>query len=793
MQTQRRQSLVSALVELLSYPDEAFVKCAFLMILRRVADAGGLRHYVGQLEAGTSRVVIALRLAHSHEAQSHGVNALQYDLALVGASLLRLPLVGRLATLLRPGSHVAQRVAPEFDPVVYLQESPDVLMDGYSAWRHYQLQGAGEGRCTSFDAGWYLEEYRDIIPPGCDPREHYERFGRAQRRYPRFDAAWYLRENPAAAVSGLTALEHYRRVGRISGRTPVYSIRDDYAAWVRRFGDPVRRVPLQDPAQPADGSAGTVISVLMAVPAGAGASCGDSLRSVASQAVPRCELCVVSAPDAAPAASAAVRGLSPAGVPVRLAAGADAARTAVLKAQACGLASGDWVLILEPGDVLAAGALSVLMGEIAAYPDAQLIYADEDCLSESGLRFAPYFKCDWNPDLFLTHDMLGPLTAIRRELVDRAGGYRQAAAGAEDYDLALRCIELIEPQQIRHVPQVLYHARAQDEDAGRGHGRMPRATDGGMGAVAAHLRRRGVAASTELTPHGYRVRYFLPESPPLASLLIPTRNGLELLERCIASIVSLTDYPNYEILVIDNGSDDPATLRYLERITQDPRVRVIRDPRPFNYSALNNAAAKLARGELLGLVNNDIEVISPGWLTEMVSQALRPEIAAVGARLWYPNNTLQHGGVILGRGGAWHAHTGIARGDPGYRGRAACVQSLSAVTAACLVVRKSVYESLGGLNEVDLTVAYNDVDFCLRALEAGYRNLWTPYADLYHHESASRGIDDTEEKARRARSELEYMQRRWGEALWDDPAYSPNLSGEYDDFSLAWPPRRRLR
>jgi len=216
----------------------------------------------------------------------------------------------------------------------------------------------------------------------------------------------------------------------------------------------------------------------------------------------------------------------------------------------------------------------------------------------------------------------------------------------------------------------------------------------------------------------------------------------------------------------------------------------MRDDRPFNYSALNNAAAKLARGDVLGLLNNDLEVISPDWLLEMVSHAVRPNIGAVGAKLWYPNDTLQHGGVILGLGGvAGHAHHNILRGMFGYFGRAKVVQNFSAVTAACLLVRKSIYEEVGGLNEPNLQVAFNDVDFCLRVREAGYRNIWTPYAELYHHESATRGFEDTPEKQARFAKEVKYMRQRWGDLLLNDPAYSPNLTLDHGDFSLAWPPR----
>ena len=312
----------------------------------------------------------------------------------------------------------------------------------------------------------------------------------------------------------------------------------------------------------------------------------------------------------------------------------------------------------------------------------------------------------------------------------------------------------------------------------------------GEKALQAHLDRQGVQAKATLMNYGYRVQYALPEVLPKVSLIIPTRNGLQLTRQCIESIVEKTTYPDYEIIVIDNGSDDPDTLRYFETLKADDRIRVIRDERPFNYSALNNAGVKQAHGDIIGLLNNDLEVISPEWLTEMVSHALRPEVGAVGARLWYPDDTLQHGGVILGIGGwAGHAHKGFSKGSPGYVGRMSLISDFSAVTAACLVVQKNRFEAVGGLNETELQVACNDVDLCLRLREAGYRNVFTPYADLYHHESATRGFEDTPEKKARFEKERQYMIQRWGSVMSNDPAYNPNLTLDHEDFSLAWPPR----
>jgi GT2 family glycosyltransferase len=454
------------------------------------------------------------------------------------------------------------------------------------------------------------------------------------------------------------------------------------------------------------------------------------------------------------------------------------------------LASSDWVVLFDHDDLLSEHALFWVVKAINENPKVQLIYSDEDKINEDGRRQDPYFKCDWNLDLFYSHNLFSHLGVYRTSLVKKVGGFRPGFEGSQDYDLALRCIERVEPNQIHHIPRVLYHWRIHSLSTSQATDNKPYALLAGQKALNDHFKRYNKNAKAELVDFGFRARYKLPAKPPLVSLIIPTRNGLSLIKTCIESVLEKTTYRNYEIIIVDNGSDDPTALQYFDHLKKKKNIRVIRDDSPFNYSALNNKAAKLAKGKILGLLNNDLEVISPDWLTEMVSHAIRPEIGAVGAKLWYPNNTLQHGGVIVGLGGvACHSHKDLARGNAGYFGRAVFIQNLSAVTGACLLVRKSVYEEMKGLNEKNLTVAFNDVDFCLRLIEKGYRNLFTPYAELYHHESATRGNDNHPEKIDRFLKEIDYMKKRWGNKLLYDPAYSPNLTISKEDFGYAWPPR----
>jgi GT2 family glycosyltransferase len=451
-------------------------------------------------------------------------------------------------------------------------------------------------------------------------------------------------------------------------------------------------------------------------------------------------------------------------------------------------ARGEFVALLDHDDRLAETALFRVAEALNRQPEAGLLYSDEDKLNEFGERFDPHFKPQWNPDLLLAQNYVSHLGVYRTALVREAGGFREGFEGSQDHDLVLRVSETLSAERIVHLPHMLYHWRAGMGSTALDSGEKDYTSRAGLAAVTDHLARIEPRAQVELGafPNTYRVRWPLPEPAPLVSLLVPTRDRVEILKPCVDAILERTDYPNLELLILDNQSSCEATLAYMQEVAErDSRIRVLRWNHPFNYSAINNFGAREAKGEILGLVNNDIEPIGEGWLTEMVSQACRPEIGCVGAKLYYPNDTLQHGGVILGLGGvAGHSHKYYPREHPGYFYRLHLAQNFSAVTAACLLLRREVFEQVGGLNERHLTVAFNDVDLCLKVREAGYRNLWTPYAELYHHESVSRGGDDSPAKRARAKQEVDYMRRTWARQLDNDPAYSPHLTLAHEDFSL---------
>lgn len=455
------------------------------------------------------------------------------------------------------------------------------------------------------------------------------------------------------------------------------------------------------------------------------------------------------------------------------------------------IATGEYVALLDHDDALSVHALYFMALAINEHPDVQVLYSDEDKIDTKGRRFAPHFKSDWNPDLFFSQNYVSHLGTYKRELLNRIGGFRAGVEGSQDQDLLLRCLPHVDGSQIVHIPHVLYHWRATEGSTALASGEKSYTTEAGLKALRDYFSTVNPEVRVEagLVPNTYRARWPIPQPAPLVSLLIPTRDHRKLTETCVRSILDKTTYTNYEILILDNGSVEQTTLDFFRQIQrEDKRVRVLRYDHPFNYSAINNFGVRHARGEIIGLINNDIELISPDWMTEMVSHAVRPDIGCVGAKLYYANETIQHAGVILGIGGvANHSHLKFNRSDAGYSARLICIQNYSAVTAACLFVRRTTYDEVSGLDETNLKIAFNDVDFCLKVRQAGYRNLWTPFAELYHHESISRGHEDTPEKKERFRKEVEFMQAKWGELLTADPYYNPNLTKDREDFSIGMP------
>jgi glycosyltransferase involved in cell wall biosynthesis len=458
------------------------------------------------------------------------------------------------------------------------------------------------------------------------------------------------------------------------------------------------------------------------------------------------------------------------------------------------LATGEFVALLDHDDLLSERALYEIAVELDAHPQADVLYSDSDNIDANGQRSAPYFKTDWDPDLMLGHNMVSHLGVYRRSLLEQLGGLRPGLEGSQDYDLMLRAAELVAPERIRHVLAVLYHWRHDGSSPTFSESSLDRCVLAARRAIRHHLERRGTRARVEPAPKTLsftRVVYPLPERPPLVSVIVPTRDRADLLARCAEGVLNRTDYEPLELIVVDNDSKEPETLELLERLVNDSRVRVVRHGGAFNFAALNNDAVREARGEIVVLLNNDIEVTSSLWLQEMVSHALRPEVGAVGAKLLYPDRRVQHAGVVLGVGhGAGHFFHGADGDGPGYFGFLALTRRVSAVTAACMALRRSTYLEAGGLDETNLPVAFNDVDLCLRLGERGYGVVWTPHAELRHLESASRGADSDGERLARLQRDADYLRQRWRALLDTDPHYNLNCSIKEAYFEPGFPPRR---
>jgi GT2 family glycosyltransferase len=456
-------------------------------------------------------------------------------------------------------------------------------------------------------------------------------------------------------------------------------------------------------------------------------------------------------------------------------------------------AADDWLMTLPPGSVLAEHALYWYASAALLDRECKCLYSDHDHLNADSRRVGPEFKPDWSPELLRSSNYLDSALAIRADLAatvssiptaSAAIDFAQCVASVSLHDYLLRTTERLSPTEIQHIPAVLLHLPM---PAGEGSAVDKERL---LKPVADHLSRLGINAKVSLSAHGHcRVRYLLPTPAPKVSLIVPTRDGLHHLRACIESVLSSSTYRNFELLVVDNQSTEPETLRYLAALEEHPQIRVLHYPHPFNYSAINNFAVANAVGEALCLLNNDTEVITPDWLEEMLGNLIQPGVGVVGAKLYFDDGRVQHAGDTVGPGGcAHHLHSYLEHDAPGYCGRAVQAQELSAVTGACLLTWRKLYQDLGGLDEANLPVAFNDVDYCLRVREAQHRVVWTPYAELYHHESVSRGKDESAEKIARARRELHFMRKRWKHVLHHDPFYNPNLSYERPDFSLSHAP-----
>lgn len=511
------------------------------------------------------------------------------------------------------------------------------------------------------------------------------------------------------------------------------------------------------------------------------------VASILAQAYPNWELCMADDASTDPNVKDWLTAYAEQDARIRVAFRSENGHISEATNTALALATGEFVVLVDNDDLLPPNAFYEVVKALNENPAYDLIYSDEDKIDLEGNRMDPAFKPDWSPDLLLGTNYISHLGVYRRCIVQEIGGFRKGYEGSQDYDLVLRFTEKTTAEKIKHIPKILYHWRMVPSSTAVDQSTKSYAFEAGLKAVQDALVRRGIKGTAK---HGaanglYDVYYDIGEQEKV-SIIIPTKNGYQDLARCLHSIVEKTTYTNYEILIADNGSTD-ANMQQLYQTFQEKladRFQVLHLEMPFNFSVINNEAAKKASGAYLLFLNNDTEVITPDWLTLMVSFAQQERIGCVGAKLLYPNHTMQHAGIILGLGGAaGHSHYGYPRGDLGYFGRLAINVDYAAVTAACLLMKTQDFWTVGGFDE-ELTVAFNDVDLCLKVLALGKNNVWLHEAELYHFESQTRGYDDKGAKKKRFKQERAMMEERWGALIANDPYYNPNLTRDIPNFSL---------
>lgn len=452
--------------------------------------------------------------------------------------------------------------------------------------------------------------------------------------------------------------------------------------------------------------------------------------------------------------------------------------------EALALATGEFVGFLDHDDELDSYALYEVVKRLNENRDIDFIYSDEDKISTRGNRMDPHFKPDWSPDSLYSCNYIAHFSVIRKSTVDGLGGFREGYDGSQDYDLFLRLVE--RTQRSAHISRVLYHWRMIRHSAASSSNAKPYAHIAAERAIKDSLDRRKVEGEVleGPSPGFYRVKYKILGNPKVSIIILIKDEG-KYLQKCIQSILNKTQYANYEIIIVDRQSREPQTFRYYEEIRSNRKVSVAKYDEPFNYSKINNYAASLIDSEYIIFLNNDTEVISPEWLTAMLEHVQREEVGIAGGLLYYPNKTIRHAGVIIGISGvAGYSYRHFSRTNLGYFNRARIIQNLSAVSGDCLMTKKSIFQKVGGFDE-DFTVAFGDIDLCLKVREKGSLIVYTPYAELYHHESPRGGHESRPEKQARFENEREYFQKKWKDVLAKgDPYYNPNLTVDREDFSI---------
>ena len=532
------------------------------------------------------------------------------------------------------------------------------------------------------------------------------------------------------------------------------------------------------------------ISVILPVHDPAPDLLAAAIASVRDQSYPDWQLCICDDASSDPAVIALLDQAAASDPRIILTRRRDNGHISRASNDALATADGDYVTFLDHDDALAGDALLWVATAIDEHPGARLLYSDEDKIDERGERFAPHFKPDWSPELILGQNYVCHLAVYRRDLVAAVGGLRPGYEGSQDHDLVLRASAHLKPAEIHHIPRVLYHWRAAVGSTAFELTAKPYALLAGQRAVADHLAAHAPGAAVAVRHNRLRLTWPLPDPAPKVTVIVPTRDQAAMTEQCLDAVLHDTAYPDFEVILVDNDSREAASHALFARLAARPRLRLRHAPGPFNYSALNNDAARDAAGDILCFLNNDCEPLRPDWLAEMVALAVRPAVGAVGAMLLYPDQTVQHAGLhLIGGDVARHGLTGLGADEGGYMGRLYHIREVAAVTGACLVMRREVFDAVGGFDAARFPVDFSDVDLCLRVRATGRQVLWTPHALLTHHESASRGHFMSVAKQAAWEAARDAMRARHGPVLAADPFYNPNLAFGDADYQLAEPPR----
>ncbi len=701
-----------------------------------------------------------------------------------------------------------------FDTGYYWKQIPNDPIANKDPLGHYIDVGVSKflNPHPLFDTKFYLENYPEVIENNINPLAHYLLTGARQgyQPHPLFNTEYYIQEYPDVLDSGINPLYHYSQIGVNENRDPFkcckikigfpYISRDfpvclegipksnstEYQKWLDyHYPSPIDLAQMKIKAK--EFKYQPLISIIMPTFNTKGEYLREAIQSVLDQVYEKWELCIADDCSTKKHVRPILEEYKKQDERIRVLYRETNGHISAASNSALSLAQGEFIAHFDHDDLLTPHALFRVVELLNKQVDADMIYSDEDKINDDGLLSDAYFKPDWCPDSFLSRMYICHLGIYRRSIVEEINGFRLGYEGSQDYDLVLRFTE--KTNKIFHIPDILYHWRIHPESAASGLSSKLYAIFAAKRAIADALKRRGEpgeVTDAPFYPGNYLVRYKI-EHNDLVSIIIPTRDMGGTLENCLKSVFELSTYPDFEVIVVDNGSTESLAKKVLNKwsLRQPRNFKVINMDIPFNFSKLNNYAVQHSKGKYLLFLNNDTEVITPDWIEAMVEQSQRISIGAVGNMLLYPDNTIQHAGVVNGIAYCCrHVHRPLKLGDHGYFNYLNLVNNYSAVTGASLMCRRSVFDEVGGFDEI-LAVNFNDIDLCLKMIEKGYQNVYLPHVRLYHYESKSRGYDFMDQNMKaRLYCEAKYFQTRWQKIIEQDPCYNPNLTIEYEDFRI---------